>query len=199
MPVEFLRRISPVKRTLAFATLLIATLLLSTSCGVSDSVKSLLLTSTGTSVGGFYNLAGVDSTKQLKVYAVYHSGKQIDVTNDSTWTVVPVGCANAADDPTTLCPTVSGAQPPYMLPAYGPNTVPINKTGLMTGIAGLCTWTDAIDNTKTPPKPANPPIWEYTGYYQTTATYRNFTSQPVGIGVGVVADPDSPIGGCGPS
>jgi len=183
MPGEFLRRILPVKRTLALATLLITTLLLSTSCGVSDSVKSLLLTSTGSSVGGFYNLAGVDGTLQLKAYAIYHSGKQIDVTNDVTWNVTP----ELVD------------QNGVALPPYGPTTVPISKTGLMTAVNPICTWTDAIDNTKKPPAPANPPVWEYTGWYQTTATYRTFTSQPVAIGVGAQASNNSPVGGCGPS
>ena len=34
------------------------------------------------------------------------------------------------------------------------------------------------------PRLSSPPVWEYTGYYQTTATYREFTSQPIGIGMG---------------
>ena len=171
------------KRIHVLATLLVATLLISTGCGHSDSIKSLMVTSTGANNNGFYNLAGVDSTVQLKVYAVYHSGKLIDVTNDATWTVVPTG-------------TDDNFNP---LPPYGPDTVPINKTGLMTGIVPICTWVDAMDNTKTPPARANPPIWEYTGYYQTSANYREFTSQPVGIGVGVAASNTSPVGGCGPS
>ena len=175
------------KRTKILATILAALFLMSTGCGTSDSIKSLLLTSNGANNNGFYNLPGVDATLQLKVFAVYHSGKLIDVTNDSTWNVAPTG----ADQ--------DGAA----LPAYGPNSVPIGKTGLMTGIAQICTWTDAVVTTGTgsgaTTAPANPPIWEYTGYYQTTATYREFTSQPVGIGVGVVASKNSPVGGCGPS
>jgi hypothetical protein len=171
-----------VKRTQVLAIFLVAALLMSAGCGTSDSIKSLLLTSTGANNSGFYNLPGVDSTLQLQVFAVYNSGKKIDVTNASTFTVVPTGVD----------------QDGFPLPPYGPTTVPINKTGLMTGIVAICTWIDAIDNSKTPPAPANPPIWEYTGYYQTTATYREFTSQPVGIGVGVVASKNSPVGGCGP-
>jgi hypothetical protein len=172
-----------VKRTRILSTLLAALALLTASCGTSDYLESVTLTSNGASAGGFFNLAGVDGTLQLIVTANYHSGKKVIVTNDSTWTVTPVG----TDDTGTP------------LPPYGPNTVPISRTGLMTGIAQICTWTDAIDNTKTPPAPANPPVWEYTGYYQTTATYRNFTSQPVGIGVGVTASLNSPVGGCGPT
>ncbi len=153
--------------------------LISTGCGTSDSIQSITLSSTGTSAGGFFNLAGVDSTLQLSVIANYHSGKTIDVTQDSTYSVSPVG----TDD--------LGSQ----LPPYGPDTVPISKSGLMTGIVQICTWTDAIDPTTG--KPAVPPNWEYTGYYQVTAKYRQFSSQPVGIGVGVTASLNAP--GCGPS
>jgi hypothetical protein len=176
-----------VKRAQVLATLLAALLIISTGCGTSDSIKSVLLTSTGANNSGFYNLPGVDATLQLKVFAIYNSGKQIDVTNASTWTATPVCCDQDGND----------------LPPYGPNSVPINKTGLMTGIAAICTWTDAIVTTGTgstaTTAPANPPIWQYTGYYQTTASYRGFTSQPVGIGVGVVASKNSPTGGCGPA
>ena len=85
------------------------------------------------------------------------------------------------------------------LPAYGPTTVPISPSGLMSGIADICTWTDPINKTVTPNVLWNPPIWEATGYYQVTATYRNFTSEPIGVGVGVQASTTSPIGGCGPT
>ena len=162
------------KRTLFFATLLLSAIaLLTSSCGTSDSIKSLMLTSAGGS-SSFYNLGGVDATLQLKVYAIYNSGKQIDVTNASSWSVTPVCCDQ------------TGAN----LPPYGPTSVPINTTGMMTDIALLCTWTDPIDPTTG--KPASPPAWQYTGYYQTTATYRGFTSQPVGIGVGSVASISDP-------
>jgi hypothetical protein len=154
--------------------------LVSTGCGTSDSIQSITLSSTGSSAGGFFNLAGVDGTQQLTVTANYHSGKTIDVTQDSTYSVVPVG---TQDDMVSA------------LPPYGPDTVPISKSGLMTGIAQICTWTDAIDPTTG--KPFAPPVWEYTGYYQVTATYREFTSQPVGMGVGVTASLNAP--GCGPS
>ena len=171
------------KRIHILATFLVLTLLMTPSCGTSDSIKSLLLTSTGANNSGFYNLAGQDATLQLKVYTVYNSGKQIDVTNRVTWSVVPVGVD----------------QNQVALPPYGPTTVPINSTGLMTGIVGICTWVDPINNSVTPPAPANPPNWEYTGFYQTTASYRGFTSQPIAVGVGVAASNTSPIGGCGPS
>jgi hypothetical protein len=174
-----------VKRTSFFITLLAAAVaLLATSCGKSDSIKSLFLTSPGANNDGFWNLAGADSTLQLKAYAVYNSGKQIDVTTMSTWTVTVVGVDQF------------GA----ILPPYGPTTVPINTSGLMTAVdPNLCTWTDAINNTVTPPAPWNPPVWEYTGYYQVSATYRGFTSQPIAVGVGSEASKNSPVGGCGPA
>jgi hypothetical protein len=179
-----------VKSTKILATLVAAVLLASTGCGVSDSIKSVTLSSSGSTVGGFYNLAGVDGTLQLVATVNYHSGKTVIVTNDSTWSVTPIG---------TIYSTADFNYPAGgSLPAYGPNTVPISKTGLMTGIAAICTWVDLIDTTKTPPAPFNPPSWAYTGYYQVTATYQGLTSQPVGIGVGV-AESNSPTGGCGPS
>ena len=179
------------KRTLFFATLLLsAVALFTSSCGTSDSIKSLLLSSTSNSTSNFYNLVGQDGTIQLKVYAVYNSGKQIDVTTSSTFSVTPTGTIFTSAD--------SNFPPGSSLPPYGPTTVPIDKTGMMTGIVSICTWQDLIDNTKTPPAPANPPIWAYSGYYQTTASYRGFTSQPVAIGVGA-AESNSPTGGCGPS
>jgi hypothetical protein len=177
-----------VKRTKILATLLAGLFLMSTGCGTSDSIKSLLLTSSGANNNGFYNLPGVDAKLNLKVFAVYNSGKQIDVTDASTWNVTPTG---TLDDFVTP------------LPPYGPTTVSIDKTGVMVGIAPICTWTDAIvttgSGTGKTTGPANPPIWQYTGYYQTTASYRALTSQPVGIGVGVAASLNSPTGGCGPT
>ena len=187
MQVEILRRTFSVKRTRILTALLAALAFISTGCGTSDYLESLTLTANGASAGSTYNLPGVDATLQLVVIANYHSGKNVIVTNDSAWTVVPVCCD----------------QYKAQLPAYGPNSVPISKTGLMTAVVDMCTWTDAIVTTgsgsSATKAPANPPIWEYTGYYQTTATYRNFTSQPVGIGVGSQASINSPVGGCGPS
>lgn len=202
------------KRISLFLALMVAGVaLLTTSCGTSDYLESLTLSSTGNSsssgssstAGSFYNLVGLDGTLQLIVTANYHSGKTIVVTNNSTWTVKPVGCAYSADDPTQVCQydPVTGqlnqyAQAPYTLAAYGPNTVPISSTGMMTAISNVCTWEDLPDTTVTPVVPWNPAEWVYTGYYQVTATYRNFTSQPVGIGVGVTTS-NAPAGGCGPS
>jgi hypothetical protein len=178
-----------VTKRISFVALLLAAIaLLTTSCGTSDYLESLTLSSNGAAAGGFYNLAGVDGTLQLVVTANYHSGKMIDVTNNSTFAMVPTG---------TIYSTADGTYPAGgPLPAPGPNTVTVNTTGLMTGIAQICTWVDATTTTNGVTTPDNPAEWEYTGYYQVTATYRNFTSQPVGIGMGIAV---SNTAGCGPS
>ena len=90
--------------------MLCALSLIMSSCGTSDSIKSLYLTSTAVSSGGgTFNLAGVDSTVQLRVWAVYNSGKWIDVTNSSVWTVVPTGCVFSGD----VNNPCGGPLPPY--------------------------------------------------------------------------------------
>jgi len=172
-----------VKRTKLLAALAVGVLLMTSGCGVSDSIKSITLTTSGNSVGGTYNLAGVDGTLQLTVTANYNSGKTEVVTNASTWGVTTVG----------------GDQSGFALPPFGPGNVTISPTGLMTTIEDVCTWQDAMNTTVTPNVRWNPPVWELTGYYQVTATYRNFTSQPVGIGVGSATSVTSPVGGCGPA
>ena len=172
------------KRTSAVLALFVAAIaLLSISCGTSDYVKSLTLSANGATSGGTYNLAGVDSTLQLQVIANYNSGKTLDVTNASTWNVGTIGTLN---DMMTA------------LPPYGPTTVTISPTGMMTTIEDVCTWNDTYNTTVTPQVLWVPPVWVLTGYYQVSATYRNFTSQPIGVGVGSAAS-NSPDGGCGPS
>jgi hypothetical protein len=162
---------------------LAAVTIFSTSCGQSDYLQSVQLSAQGATAGGSYNIAGVDNTLQLQVMAVYHSGKLVDVTNNATWTVTTVG-------------TDQNGNP---LPAYGPSSVPISPNGLMQAIAPICTWEDAVTTVGTTTGPANPPVWEYTGYYQVVANYRQFTSNPIGVGVGVQTSNNSPVGGCGPS
>jgi hypothetical protein len=166
-----------VKHTKLLAAVVIALLVVASGCGSSDYLQSVQLTTTGSSAGGFYNLAGIDGTLQLQVNAVYHSGKTIPVTDSATFTVTTVGV------------DANSSQP---LPAYGPTTVPIDTTGLMTAVESLCTW----NNTANPP--TGPPLWVYTGYYQVTATYRGMVSQPVAIGVGSETSNSSVVGGCGP-
>jgi hypothetical protein len=167
-----------VKRTKFLAAFLGAISIISTGCGVSDSVKSVTLSTKAASSGGFFNLVGADGTLQLIVTDNYRGGKTVISTNESTFTVTTVGTdinLNA-------------------LPPYGPTTVPINATGLMTAIVPLCTWFDVLDAKG---NPSAPPIWVYTGYYQVVAHHDGIASQPVAIGVGSLTS-NSPTGGCGP-
>jgi hypothetical protein len=168
-----------VTRSTILAAVLVALSLLSTGCGVSDYMQSVTLSSNGASSGGFFNLVGIDGTVQLQVTANYHSGKTVPVTESATYSVTTVG----TDD--------SNAP----LPAYGPNSVPISASGLMTAVAALCTWQDVGNPLPTPPKYN----WVYTGYYQVTATYKGKTSQPIAIGVGSQAGNTAPDGACGPA
>jgi hypothetical protein len=169
---------SQVKRTNILAALLVALSLISTGCGTSDYVQSIQLSTNVASSGGFFNLAGADGTLQLVTNAVYHSGKTVPVTDSVTYTVTTIGVDANFSDP---------------LPAYGPDTVPIDPTGLMTAKEALCTW----DNIANPP--TGTPIWVYTGYYQVTSTYNGMVSQPVAIGVGSETSLSSAVGGCGPT
>jgi hypothetical protein len=166
-----------VKRTNILAALLVALSLISTGCGTSDYVQSVQLTSTGADSGGFFNLVGADGTLQLLTSTVYHSGKTVPVTTSVTYQVTTVGVDANFLDP---------------LPPYGPTTVPIDATGLMTAVEALCTWKNIAAT-------GQPAIWVYTGYYQVTATYNGMVSQPVAIGVGSATSASSATGGCGPS
>ena len=169
-------------RSNILAAVLVALSLLSTGCGVSDYMQSVTLSSNGASSGGFFNLVGVDGTAQLQVTANYHSGKTVPVTESVTYSVTTSGVDRWSN----------------ALPAYGPNTVPISPTGMMTAVAVLCTWHDVASGS--PPVQPTPPKynWQYTGYYQVTATYKGMTSQPVAMGVGSEAG-DAPDGACGPA
>jgi hypothetical protein len=166
-----------VKHTKILIAAVTALLLITSGCGTSDYLQSVQLTTTGTAVGGFFNLAGIDGTQQLVVNAVYHSGKTIPVTTEVTYTVTTTGVDANYGNP---------------LPAYGPTTVPIDSTGLMTAVESLCTW----QNTANPP--TGTPVWVYTGYYQVTATYRGMVSQPIAMGIGSQTSNSSAVGGCGP-
>lgn len=180
MQIEFSRRIVQVKRTRILATVLLTAIpLLVSSCGTSDSIKSITLSANGTSSGGTFNMAGTDATVPLIVYANYHSGKQVVVTSDVTYSVTEQGLDQ------------SGAN----LPPFGPGNVTISGTGLMTDIVPLCTWVDG----STAGKADNPPVWALTGYYQVTAIYRGMSSQPIAVGAGSAVSTTSPVGGCGPA
>jgi hypothetical protein len=175
----FWGRSLPVKPINFLAAVAVALSLIASGCGTSDYVQSISLSAAGSSSGTtVFNLSGEDGTLQLVATANYHSGKAVDVTNSVTYSVTPVGVDSGGN----------------ALPAYGPTSVPINATGLMTAIVSMCTWVDVGNPLPTPPKYN----WEYTGYYQTIAVYNGMQSQPVAIGVGSAAG-NAPDGSCGPS
>ena len=55
------------KRTKLLVAFLSVLALLTTGCGTSDSVKSVTLSTSAASSGGFFNLVGADGTLQLIV------------------------------------------------------------------------------------------------------------------------------------
>jgi len=71
----------------ALGCALLATSLL--GCGGSNKLQSITLGIGGT--GGFFNLAGIGGTLQLKATGNYSNSKTHDLTNVSTYTVVPDG------------------------------------------------------------------------------------------------------------
>jgi hypothetical protein len=158
---------------------LAAVTLLSASCGTSDKVASVSLSVAGTT--GVVNLAGLGGTLQLQVLTHYTSGKQVDETNWSTYTVTPQGVDNNTGD---ALPTP-------------PQGVSINATGMLTATEpGVCTWTDLTASSTTSTTPA----WAITGWYQVIATYKGMQSQPVYIPVASAASGQSGANGqCGPS
>lgn len=166
------------KRSRILAVLMIATLPFLTSCGGSNKLESVTMTASGQQ--GTVDLIGMGGTLQLQVLANYTSGNFVDQTNYATYTVLPWG----VDQNGNALPT----------PPLG---VSIDNTGLITATAnasgnGICTWVSTTGIVATPG-------WAFTGYYQVTATYRGFTSNPVYIPVASAAGPAVMQGQCGPT
>jgi hypothetical protein len=180
-----------VKRTNIVAALLVTLTLISTGCGSSDYVQSIQVSATGPGTADFSNLSGADGTLQLNAIAIYHSGKNVPITNSVTYTVTTVGVQSNGD------PSSPDGEP---LPAFNsvPAPITISPTGLMTATSSMCTWVDLPSGT--PPVLPTPPQynWLYTGYYQIVAVYNGMSSQPIAIGVGSAAG-NAPDGSCGPS
>jgi hypothetical protein len=170
-----------VKHTRILLALLGVATLLTTSCGVGDKIGSLSISAAGTT--GTINLVGLGGTLQLQVLANYTSGKQIDETNFSTYTVTQEGYyVDYSQNPPVSVPMPSS-----------PQTLTINATGMVTAVdPAVCDWVN-LGTLATPG-------WAYTGWYEITATYRGFTSQPIDIPVASAASgQDNTNGQCGPA
>jgi hypothetical protein len=151
---------------------------LTTSCGTGDKIGSVSINAAGST--GTINLVGLGGTMQLQVLANYTSGKQIDETNFATYTVTAEGYYT---DPAT------NTNFPMPTP---PLTLTINNTGMVTAVdPAVCSWVAIGTST--------PPGWAYSGWYEITATYRGFTSQPIDIPLASAAGPASQNGQCGPA
>jgi hypothetical protein len=188
MRIEISRRNFHVKRISIsiLALTLIALSLFSSSCGTSDKIASVSMQVVGTGTGTV-DLIGLGSTLQLQVLANYTSGKQIDQTNFATYTVVSEGyyctwsdgnCDSSADEAAMPAP---------------PQTLTVNSTGMVTSVnPAVCSWIN-VGTTTTPG-------WAYTGDYMITATFRNFTSNPVFIPLASAASGQPGNNGqCGPT
>jgi hypothetical protein len=173
-----------VKRTSILATILVAISLFSSSCGTGDKIGSVSMQVVGSGTGTV-NLSGLGGTLQLQVLANYTSGKQIDETNFSTYTVTPSGFEATYDAGGNLI--VPPAAP--AMPAGG---ITLSNTAMVTAVTGICSWT----NLGTVAEPG----WAFTGNYMITATYRGFTSNPVYIPLASAASSQPGMdGACGPS
>jgi hypothetical protein len=164
-----------VKRTIFFIAFLSLLAICLTSCGSTDTLRTIQLTAPST------DLQGIGGTIQLQAQGTYAYGPNRDLTNQVTYTII-VDPANPFN--------ISGGT----LPAP-PLTAMINSTGLVTAVEpGQCSFNDVGT--------ATTPAWVLTGDYEVTASYRGVTSQPVYIGVASAGGPPAPAiaaGACGPS
>ena len=155
------------------ATLLGALSLVMSGCGSGDKIANVSMTVNGTT--GVINLVGLGGTLQMAVHANYTSGKWIDETNYAKYAVTPMGI----DNNTGLALSAS------------PATLAISNTGVITATdPAVCTWFNSGT--------ASAPGWAYVGWYEITATYRGFTSEPVYIPVASAASIQG-TGQCGPA
>jgi hypothetical protein len=164
-----------VKYSRILATLLGALSLVMSGCGTSDKIANVSMTVNGTT--GVINLAGLGGTLQIAVHANYTSGKWIDQTNYAKYTVKALGI-----DYNTQLPL-----------AASPATLAVSNTGVITATdPAACTW----QNLGT----LSAPGWFYVGWYEVTASYRGYTSEPVYIPVASAASSQSGMSGqCGPA
>lgn len=163
------------KQTSLLAVFPVTLAIILSGCGTSDSVKSITLT--GANSAGQFEVYGEGGTMQMTVTANYNSGKQVDVTNQSTYTVTTVG----ADD--------TGAAL-----AAPPQTITLSNTGLVTAVTPfICTFE------VTSGQGVTPVAYAITGSYQIVATYKGMQSnvQFLPVASAVI---DSTVSGatCGP-
>ncbi len=156
------------------ATLLGALSLVMSGCGTGDKIANVSMTVNGTT--GVVNLVGLGGTLPLAVHANYTSGKWVDETNFATYTVTAMGIDNNTGLPL----------------AASPATLAVSSTGVITATdPAVCTWTNLGTSTAQ--------SWAYDGWYEITAKYRGFTSEPVYIPVASAAGSPSNNGQCGPT
>jgi hypothetical protein len=182
MRSEISRRNFHVKRTSILATIVVAISLFSSSCGTGDKIGSVSLQVVGDGTGTI-DLYGLGGTLQLQVLSNYTSGKEIDETNFATFTVVAEGYYT--DYSTSPSTNVTMPTPPQ--------TITINNTGMLTAVdPGVCSWISTTGDVSTPG-------WAFTGWYEVTATYRGFTTNPVYIPLASAASGQPGMEGeCGP-
>jgi major membrane immunogen (membrane-anchored lipoprotein) len=164
-----------VKRTSILAVFSIILALILSGCGTSDSVKSISLT--GANSASQFEVYGEGGTMQMTVTAIYNSGKQIDVTNQSTYTVTTVG----TDD------TGTSLEMP-------PQTITLSNTGLVTAVTPfICTFV------VTSAQGVTPITYAVEGSYQIVATYKGMNSNAQYLPVASAASNSTVTGAtCGP-
>ncbi len=145
------------------------------SCG-SDGLRTIQLSASGSSTGGFFDLKGEGGTIQLTATGNYSYGPARDLSNRVTYTITPVGF------------DIYGTA----LPAP-PVDVTVSTTGLLTAVQPfVCTWVDVGTATTA--------AWALSGSYKIVAAFGGVSSQPVFVGVASQAGPAGPPanGACGP-
>jgi len=179
-----------VKRTKILAAAAVTLALICSGCGASDSVKSITLTGAGSS-GSLFEVYGEGGTLQLIVTANYNSGKQVDVTNQSTF--LATIAAPGVDTTDTALPDPYTAVAGF--PSTPPSTISISPTGLVTAVEPfVCTFaiTSGTSTTIT---------YGLTGSYQIVATYKGMQSnaQFLAVAAAGIYNPNNVAGAtCGP-
>ena len=162
------------RKNIAVALLMALAFLGLPGCGTTNHLQTITLSSSNST--GTFEVKGIGGTLQLKATGNYSSTQTHDLTNVVTYTVTPDG-------------TESDGTTPLLAP---PQTVTLNKTGLMTAVdPAVCTFVNLQ------PDPTKPAAWALTGSYKVVATFQGISSQPVFVAIASAAGP-APTGACGP-